>query len=323
MKKSLTIKIPEPCHEDWNKMTSVEKGKFCSVCTKEVIDFTQKSDEELFKFVKNNKNACGRFKTTQLDRPIKLERKSQASLVPYAASLLLPLAMLNTGESYAQGTSKISEKPFISLGIGSSNKFDTTFSVITKGKITDANGQIILGVEVFSKESKKKGFTNLHGRYSIKTPANEIIVFKKEGFITYEVITSAISMGLDIQLEREVKINHVMGRFSPPKETIEVIEETMGDIEVVPEINTEEKVTAIVTKGTVTDDQDLPLPGVNVVVKGTSIGTQTNFNGNYSIEVEPNQVLVFSSVGFETKEITLSNVSNEINLQNGDQAIHK
>ena len=42
--------------------------------------------------------------------------------------------------------------------------------------------------------------------------------------------------------------------------------------------------------------------------------TQTDFDGNYTIETKPGDVLVFSYVGFETKEITVSNVSTTINI---------
>ncbi|XLS29633.1 SusC/RagA family TonB-linked outer membrane protein [Flavobacteriaceae bacterium M23B6Z8] len=49
-----------------------------------------------------------------------------------------------------------------------------------------------------------------------------------------------------------------------------------------------------------------PLPGVNVVVKGTSIGQNTDFDGNYTIQVPENSnTLVFSYVGFNTQEITI------------------
>ena len=50
--------------------------------------------------------------------------------------------------------------------------------------------------------------------------------------------------------------------------------------------------------GTVTDGE-MPLPGVNVVVKGTSNGTVTDFDGNYSLNDVPGDgVLVFSFVGY-------------------------
>ncbi|MDT0643763.1 SusC/RagA family TonB-linked outer membrane protein [Zunongwangia sp. F363] len=57
--------------------------------------------------------------------------------------------------------------------------------------------------------------------------------------------------------------------------------------------------------GTVTDEQDLPLPGVNVLLKNTSTGVQTDFDGIYSISAAPGDILVFSFLGLETKEVTV------------------
>ena len=57
--------------------------------------------------------------------------------------------------------------------------------------------------------------------------------------------------------------------------------------------------------GTVSAD-DTPLPGVSVVVKGTNTGTVTDFDGLYSIKAEPSDVLVFSYIGFKTKEVAIS-----------------
>ena len=60
-------------------------------------------------------------------------------------------------------------------------------------------------------------------------------------------------------------------------------------------------------KGTVTAEADGgALPGVNVIVKGTSNGASTDFDGNYSINVSgDNAVLVFSYIGYATKEVTV------------------
>ncbi len=68
-------------------------------------------------------------------------------------------------------------------------------------------------------------------------------------------------------------------------------------------------------KGKVTDSSNGEgLPGVNVVVKGTSQGTTTDVSGNYSLEVADNSsVLVFSFVGFVSQEITVGNRSS-VNL---------
>ena len=54
--------------------------------------------------------------------------------------------------------------------------------------------------------------------------------------------------------------------------------------------------------GRVTEASGSPLPGCTVVVKGTTNGTQTDFDGNYSLDIVEGQELVFSYVGFKTEE---------------------
>jgi len=74
--------------------------------------------------------------------------------------------------------------------------------------------------------------------------------------------------------------------------------------------------------GTVTGTEDgLPIPGVSIVVRGTTIGTTTDLDGNYSLTVpeDAEQVLVFTFVGMETQEIsiggqTVINVALELAL---------
>ena len=71
--------------------------------------------------------------------------------------------------------------------------------------------------------------------------------------------------------------------------------------------------------GNVSDQDGLPLPGVNVLLKGTSTGTQTDFDGNYSIQAAQGDVLVFSFIGLETKEYTVGAV-NTIDVTLGDDS---
>ncbi|WP_027879809.1 SusC/RagA family TonB-linked outer membrane protein [Mesoflavibacter zeaxanthinifaciens] len=67
--------------------------------------------------------------------------------------------------------------------------------------------------------------------------------------------------------------------------------------------------------GVVTSQQDgLPLPTVSVIIKNTTKGTVTDFDGNYTISnVQKGETLVFSYIGFETKEVVVNN-SNAINV---------
>ncbi|WP_297706249.1 TonB-dependent receptor [uncultured Eudoraea sp.] len=74
--------------------------------------------------------------------------------------------------------------------------------------------------------------------------------------------------------------------------------------------NNEEVLTVIsqaTVTGIVTDDTGAPLPGASVVEKGTSNGTQTDFDGNYTLEVAGSATLVISYIGFATQEIAVDN----------------
>ncbi|HTH30408.1 MAG TPA: carboxypeptidase-like regulatory domain-containing protein, partial [Lacibacter sp.] len=57
--------------------------------------------------------------------------------------------------------------------------------------------------------------------------------------------------------------------------------------------------------GTVTDATGAPVEGVNVLVKSSGNGVTTDKNGKYSINVSPGNVLVFSSTGFVTQELSV------------------
>ncbi|MFG6685829.1 SusC/RagA family TonB-linked outer membrane protein [Mariniflexile sp. HNIBRBA6329] len=73
-------------------------------------------------------------------------------------------------------------------------------------------------------------------------------------------------------------------------------------------ISKDKKTQDFKISGTVKDENGQPLPGVNILVKGTSNGTQTDFDGNYTITVEnSNDILVFSFIGFLTQEVTIAN----------------
>src|SRR5699024_7480610 len=52
-------------------------------------------------------------------------------------------------------------------------------------------------------------------------------------------------------------------------------------------------------------EDGVPLPGVNITVEGTTRGTQTDFDGNYTIEANQGDILVFSFVGFEDQIMSI------------------
>src|SRR5690606_16486540 len=72
--------------------------------------------------------------------------------------------------------------------------------------------------------------------------------------------------------------------------------------------------------GTVTDETGMPLPGVNIVIVGTSTGTQSDFDGNYSINASVGQAISFSYLGYETAEVPVTASTTTISIQMSEDA---
>ena len=72
--------------------------------------------------------------------------------------------------------------------------------------------------------------------------------------------------------------------------------------------NISESIQEKVITGTVIDDTGMPLPGASIVVKGTSKGASTDFDGNFSIALSENDnILIVSYIGYVTKEVAVGN----------------
>jgi len=72
--------------------------------------------------------------------------------------------------------------------------------------------------------------------------------------------------------------------------------------------------------GTVTDETGMPLPGVNIVIVGTTTGTQSDFDGNYSINANVGQAISFSYLGYQTTEVPVTASTTNISIQMSEDA---
>jgi TonB-dependent SusC/RagA subfamily outer membrane receptor len=76
--------------------------------------------------------------------------------------------------------------------------------------------------------------------------------------------------------------------------------------------------------GLVSDQDGAPLPGATVLVKGTNKGTTSDFDGNFSISAAQGDVLVFSFIGYVTKEVSVGNSSQlNVSLAQDAQALEE
>ena len=111
------VRIPEPCHQDWNKMTPDANGKYCGSCCKSVIDFSNKTDIEIKTILMERKNekVCGHFKTSQIDRPLNITidfnnlPKNMSSTKTFALAVFLVFGTLlfSCTDANAQKVGKI------------------------------------------------------------------------------------------------------------------------------------------------------------------------------------------------------------------------
>jgi hypothetical protein len=78
----------------------------------------------------------------------------------------------------------------------------------------------------------------------------------------------------------------------------------------------------VTVKGKVNDEQGQGLPGVSILVKGTSAGTVTDIEGNYTVNAPGTATLVFSFIGYITQEIPLGNkTSLDVKMANDTKAL--
>jgi TonB-linked SusC/RagA family outer membrane protein len=80
----------------------------------------------------------------------------------------------------------------------------------------------------------------------------------------------------------------------------------------------------ITVRGTVTDETNSPLPGVNVVIKGTTTGTITDVDGNYLLEVAGSDVLSFSFIGYKTQDAPVNNQTKiDVQMEPSDLSLEE
>lgn len=70
--------------------------------------------------------------------------------------------------------------------------------------------------------------------------------------------------------------------------------------------------------GTVKDNTGMPIPGANVLIKNSTTGIQTDFDGKFSIKAKPEDILVISFIGMKTFETKVGNQKN-INFKLEDE----
>lgn len=148
----MKININNPCPENWDNMQDSKEGKFCEKCSRCVIDFTQKTDQEIKDIINQNHNTriCGRIVSKSFPKVV-------ASVI------------LITNLTLVQAQIKSSDKFSVSQTVRDATK-------VSGRLISEKTQKVIVGAEVIfvKKEQLIKTTTNENGYFSIVIPNDQL-----------------------------------------------------------------------------------------------------------------------------------------------------
>ena len=240
MSKKLQLQIPVPCHENWEQMTDVEKGRFCFSCQKTVIDFTNLSDREIAVFFKKSStgSVCGRFLQDQLNRDIVIPRK-RIPLIKYFFQFMLPaflLSMKATAQRQAKAIRKtiIASTCTLTQGDAEFNYIDTmrTNSRIEvlgniahgmsrqsetrtiRGNVVDENGSPVPFASIMVKGTTHGVVADSTGRFELdleEYPGSIRLVVSSVGFLPFEKeFSNAEASAVTLLLKANASLGEVL-----------------------------------------------------------------------------------------------------------------
>lgn len=324
MAKKIQLSIPKPCHESWDAMTPVEKGKFCGSCQKQVVDFSNMSDRQVAEFFKkpSTGSVCGRFMTDQLERDIEIPKK-RIPWFKYFFQFALPAFLFSMKASAQQTKGKIkvntvtkdTTSPVLrpKMGLvapicrpqlmGDISIERPALSGSLELKIVDEKGSIIPYASIETGVIGKGGAANKDGLFKLDKSILKMdgkIFVSAGGFERKEVLVKTFS--------------HITGTFTVTLQKKGWLEEVVvTSYTVKPEryltgvttVRVEQLYTTI--KGKVVDENNNPIPYASVMIKGTRTGTTADEKGLFKISSSGEAcTLVGSAVSFETSEVLIS-----------------
>ena len=176
----------------------------------------------------------------------------------------------------------------------------TNFSKTDQGGFCKSCQKEVIDFTKFSDKELISHLNSTRNKTCGKFKASQLTTYETNSL--YTMNNSILSKGIGMMTLSFLALytSPINGQETARIETgIEVVStETLSKIDI---IETEQE--QFLVKGTVLDEANEPLPGVNVVLKGTTVGIQTDIDGKYEFpqELEVNDVLVFSYIGYETK----------------------
>ena len=190
----LQISIPEPCSEDWDRMTPVDRHRrYCGSCEKNVTDFSWMTDREIHRYLAvAGNNLCGRFRADQLDRPIRARVAPDTGWRAAAAAAGLLLSAGATAQAPAQAPPTNAELPYtelstlINAGVAKEARMKGTF----QGQVVDEEGEPLIGATVLVKGTQTGTVADFEGHFSLTVKAGQQLQISYVGYLD-QIVTVA------------------------------------------------------------------------------------------------------------------------------------
>ncbi|RFZ95321.1 hypothetical protein D0C36_07270 [Mucilaginibacter conchicola] len=196
MRKIERIDIPEPCSVQWDNMQPMGEGRFCSNCSKTVIDFTMMPNNEIIEYLSRHQRVCGKlyeYQLSRLNQSLLTDRRNSSSWrkIIAAACIAGLVSVVNIKASAVVPTEQLTfhQKK-------SEEQATDSTTIKLKGRLIDKI--TCLPIEKAYVSTDKKGHpikTNKHGEFALKAPrdARYFFVYRAKG----KDLTGAYSISAD------------------------------------------------------------------------------------------------------------------------------
>jgi len=192
-------------------MTPEAKGRFCGSCQKTVFDFTNSSDREIASVLKNAENACGRFRTTQLERDLVVPKEKSTIWIAASAAIV---SFLTIGNHTISAQTPVNTEQRVAETDDVIGKVAPPQKRIITGTVVDSEQFPIPGVNVIIIGTERSTTTDLDGKFDFKADNGEVLEFRYVGMKNQEIIVSDAQI-YTITLVSDIEMIYMVGGIGP------------------------------------------------------------------------------------------------------------
>lgn len=220
----MKISVPKPCSENWNQMTPFEKGRFCTSCQTEVVNFTEMPVEEIkHSLEQETESICGRFSRHQIELFNAAYQELPSPSILRKWTMAAVLVGVSALPAFAQRSNFMY---LLALSDTSSyyhnNQADMTGTSPVKGPI-ELTGQVInaeIGEAIIGALIKVKGTkiavtTDIEGYFRLNIPKSKEMLtleIKSLGYLTlsHNMVPDSSQIKLVFKMQEEALLGEVI-----------------------------------------------------------------------------------------------------------------